>query len=344
MNQENRRGPVIAAFLSAGDGMTPEPVCRLINAIADIWPFAFIHIFATFSEETLRRWMKAGFTYHWYPEAVHRQLHLPGVEQAALHNCPVCGGQDSGLHPAGGIAGLLSESSCLTVISDVSGWGVDAAEKLGIPWAVLDQEGVFASDRTLRHALIQSCPSGKIEGEGGAAEILCRYLVDRWELLDLVTPDGETIGALPRSLVHGNTHLLHKVVHVLVFDRMGRLLLQKRSASKRVAPGKWDTSVGGHVDCGEGVRSAMEREMAEELGLAATKAVYAYRYLHSNPFESELVYTFLCRADQTVVFNPEEIEAVRFWTLEEIQACLGKAVFSDNFEHEFSLLLNWKKT
>jgi len=53
----------------------------------------------------------------------------------------------------------------------------------------------------------------------------------------------------------------------MVFNKQGDLLLQKRSMSKDIGPGKWDTSVGGHVNPGEDVYSAAVREMDEELGI-----------------------------------------------------------------------------
>ena len=34
-----------------------------------------------------------------------------------------------------------------------------------------------------------------------------------------------------------------------------------------IQPGKWDTSVGGHVDLGESVEMALHREVKEELGI-----------------------------------------------------------------------------
>lgn len=36
---------------------------------------------------------------------------------------------------------------------------------------------------------------------------------------------------------------------------------------ERYQPGKWDTSVGGHVDLGESVEMALHREVKEELGI-----------------------------------------------------------------------------
>jgi isopentenyldiphosphate isomerase len=112
------------------------------------------------------------------------------------------------------------------------------------------------------------------------------------ELLEIVNELGQTIGIAPRSEVHGNPSLLHKVVHVLVVNRSGDLLLlQKRSMAKDVAPGLWDTSVGGHIEAGEDLEDALTREMAEELGIESTEIDFLYSYIHTNPHESELVFT-----------------------------------------------------
>jgi isopentenyldiphosphate isomerase len=85
----------------------------------------------------------------------------------------------------------------------------------------------------------------------------------------------------------------------------------------------------------------MLREMAEELGITGAAPEFAYHYTHSNDFESELVFTFVCRYNGRPRFNPEEIERVAFWGMNDIEANLGKGLFSDNFEHEYSLFRHW---
>lgn len=179
-------------------------------------------------------------------------------------------------------------------------------------------------------------------GADAAAMYICDYLACEKEILEVVDADGCVVGAAPRKCVHGNNRLMHRVVHVLVCDKQNRLLLQKRSLNKRVAPGRWDTSVGGHVDCGESIESAMHREMEEELGIRPLSPTFAYQYIHSNEFESELVFTYVCRYDGKISFNPEEIDSVRFWEMGDIEACLGKGKLSDNFEDEFRRYRKWR--
>ncbi|HWR58499.1 MAG TPA: NUDIX domain-containing protein [Thermodesulfovibrionales bacterium] len=158
---------------------------------------------------------------------------------------------------------------------------------------------------------------------------------DSEEQLEVVNERGEFIRLAPRSEIHGNPSLIHRVVHVLVFNEDGALLLQKRSLNKDVAPGKWDTSVGGHVGIGEELLVSAKREMEEELGIAGCGIEYLYSYIHRNPYETEQVATYRCAHSGHIRYNQEEIDEVRFWNLEEINNALGRQIFSDNFEDEF---------
>ncbi|MDI6801793.1 MAG: NUDIX domain-containing protein [Thermodesulfovibrionales bacterium] len=152
--------------------------------------------------------------------------------------------------------------------------------------------------------------------------------------MEIVDRHGNTIGLAPRSEIHGNPSLLHKVVHVLVFNENGDLLLQKRSMNKDVAAGKWDTSVGGHISPEEDLIESAKREMEEELGIISDSIKFLYSYIHSNPYESELVYTHSCIHNGPFAFNKEEIDEVRSWSIEEIKKAMGSGILSDNFESE----------
>jgi isopentenyl-diphosphate delta-isomerase type 1 len=160
------------------------------------------------------------------------------------------------------------------------------------------------------------------------------------EFLEIVDNEGRTTGYARRSEVHGNPSLLHKVVHVLVFNDEGRLLLQKRSQNKDVAPGKWDTSVGGHISPSEDLIAAAKREMEEELGIVPEDIKPVYSYIHSNHYESELVFTHSCTHNGPFSFNKEEIDEILFWKIEDIKKAIGSGILSDNFESEITKYLS----
>lgn len=163
------------------------------------------------------------------------------------------------------------------------------------------------------------------------------------EMLEIFDRDGNIIGLAKRSELHGDPSLIHRVVHLLVFNKKGDLLLQKRSLNKDVAPGKWDTSVGGHVNPGENITAAVRREMTEELGITKCTLEFLYSYLFTNHIESELVSTFRCIYDGEIWFDKEEIDEVAFRDLGWIKENLGKGIFSKHFEKEIVMYLERAK-
>lgn len=135
------------------------------------------------------------------------------------------------------------------------------------------------------------------------------------EFFDVYNSDGSWRGRFLRSECHGNPDLLHKSVHVVVFDSSGKkILLQKRSLTKDIQPGKWDTAVGGHVAAGESVEAAACRELAEELGINGTPEFFFTSEIRNN-IESELVTVFKLTSDGPFVFAPDEIDEVKFFEL-----------------------------
>ena len=135
------------------------------------------------------------------------------------------------------------------------------------------------------------------------------------ELLPVVDADGRQIATATRGECHGGSMLLHPVVHLHVFDREGRLYLQKRPDWKDIQPGKWDTAVGGHVDPGETIEDALLREAREELGLEDSEPVFRSRYIFESDRERELVHIFTAVVD-AVPTPTDELDGGRFWRTE----------------------------
>src|SRR5215469_17657864 len=86
------------------------------------------------------------------------------------------------------------------------------------------------------------------------------------EIFDVVNDRDEVIDRRPRSVVH-RLGLLHRAVHVLVYNSRGQIFLQKRSIKKDRQPGLWDSSASGHLNSGEDYDACAVREVEEEIGL-----------------------------------------------------------------------------
>jgi isopentenyl-diphosphate delta-isomerase type 1 len=168
-----------------------------------------------------------------------------------------------------------------------------------------------------------------------AVVVVIKVMNKKEEILELVDDNGNVIGTAPRSECHKNPSLLHRVVHVFVFSTDGSLLLQKRSEAKDIQPGKWDTSVGGHVDPGETILQAAQRELSEELGISGTELSFLHTYKWTSERESELVYSFKTAYKGRINFDREEISQVAYFTASELKEKIGHNFFTPQFEYEW---------
>ncbi|HPO91483.1 MAG TPA: NUDIX domain-containing protein [Victivallales bacterium] len=164
------------------------------------------------------------------------------------------------------------------------------------------------------------------------------------EIFEIVDENDNIIGKATRTECHGNPSLIHRTVHVVVFNSKGEILLQKRSQKKDIQPGKWDTAVGGHLMPGEDYETAAYRELAEELGVNYTGEFnFLFFSKIRNKIESENTKVFSILHDGPFSFNKEEIEEIRFWNNTELKASIGKNIFTPNLESELIKIFKLQK-
>lgn len=90
--------------------------------------------------------------------------------------------------------------------------------------------------------------------------------------IDILNEYGEYTGeAIDRDEAH-QKGLWHKAVVVFIISEDNQnVLLQQRSATKKLWPNLWDITAGGHVLTGELGYDAVIRETKEELGIDVNK-------------------------------------------------------------------------
>lgn len=127
------------------------------------------------------------------------------------------------------------------------------------------------------------------------------------ELFDVVDERDQVLRSAPRREVHAQG-LLHRAVHIFIFNDAGELFLQQRSLLKDSDPGTWAASCAGHVDAGEDYDAAAVRELKEELGLTLAKPPERWLRLRACPETgNEFVWIYRARSNGPMVLNPDEI-------------------------------------
>jgi isopentenyldiphosphate isomerase len=138
------------------------------------------------------------------------------------------------------------------------------------------------------------------------------------EIFDVVNERDEVIDRRPRSEVH-RLGLLHRAVHVLVFNARGQIFLQKRSMAKDRQPGLWDSSASGHVDSGEDYDATAVREVEEEIGLRLPKSpARLFKIDACAETDQEFVWVYRCESEGPFELNPSEIDRGGWFSREEV--------------------------
>ncbi|MBN1879288.1 NUDIX domain-containing protein [bacterium] len=150
-----------------------------------------------------------------------------------------------------------------------------------------------------------------------------------------------------RSECHKNPALLHRVIHVMVENSQGRILMQRRSQAKDIQPGMWDMAVGGHLIPGEVAYAGAVREFMEELGVLeqdVPEFVEMYQYTWITDIESEKVTSFHARSDGPFSPDEGEVDMIAFFSPVEIDELIQSKSVTPNFQYEWSLHRKWRKS
>ena len=160
------------------------------------------------------------------------------------------------------------------------------------------------------------------------------------ELFDIVDEQDRVIGQETRSIVH-QRGLWHRGVHVFLFTRDGKLLVQTRSKDRAHAPSTLDCSVSEHVRAGEEFYTAAIRGLSEELGVEGIELRPLVKFrMNYGSNDNEISELYQGEVDPaTVRFDPVEIDRIDYFNVPEIEKLLASKETS--FSYWFEQILHW---
>lgn len=167
------------------------------------------------------------------------------------------------------------------------------------------------------------------------------------ELIDVLDENGIFTGeVLSRKEVH-KRGLWHRAIVVAIINEENQILLQQRTAKKEKNANMWDISVAGHISSGQDALSAAAREINEEVSvlLGYRTEIKDFRYMYCFRKEEKFKEDFIERQfydffilrtkgvdDKTLYFQTDEVQAVKFVDLTEMQKMIDENVIVERPE------------
>jgi isopentenyldiphosphate isomerase len=130
-------------------------------------------------------------------------------------------------------------------------------------------------------------------------------------VIDAVDQNDRPIGDVVRNEVF-RKGINFRVVHDLVFNRRGELLVQRLSNNRTRHPGFWGSSVAGYLFAGETYESAAQRRLGEELGVYNAPLAYVGKTSMEDQGCQKFIGVFSTVRDGPFSFDRGHIDAVEF--------------------------------
>lgn len=154
-------------------------------------------------------------------------------------------------------------------------------------------------------------------------------------LIDSVDEADEPVGTIARGDVL-SLGLNFRVVHIFVFDRTGRLLLQRLGASRDRNPLHWGSSVAGYLHAGEAPAAGARRRLFEELAIGEDVKLVGEVSMQDGS-STKFIRLFAVQTEASPRPDPTHIATVRYLRIGRVDWLVHRfpGAFTDTFRLVF---------
>ena len=167
------------------------------------------------------------------------------------------------------------------------------------------------------------------------------------EIVDVVNEKDNVIGESFKDECH-KKGLWHRAASIFVFNKEGKLLIQKR-APNMSRPNLLCSSASGHLQKGESYEKGAKRELKEELGINCEikfigKFIMEFSY-PDGEIDKEHYMLFICNYDGEFNIQEEELSDINFFSIDKLEEMINENgnLFTPGFKQEFQHYLNFVK-
>ncbi|MBJ2283647.1 NUDIX domain-containing protein [Pseudomonas sp. MF6755] len=138
------------------------------------------------------------------------------------------------------------------------------------------------------------------------------------ELICWVDEQDNLLGHRVRSDLR-QRGLIGRCTFIFLFNSQGELCVHRRTLSKALYPGFWDTAAGGMVAAGESYAQSAARELEEELGVSGVPLTEHDHFYFEDGDSRLWCKSYSAVWDGPLRLQPEEVMEARFLAIETIQ-------------------------
>ena len=150
------------------------------------------------------------------------------------------------------------------------------------------------------------------------------------QIVQPLSDDGSPAGIMAKQAAHESPGHLHRGFSVFLFDEIGRVLSQRRAATKYHFAGKWSNACCSHPGANVSVQATAMVRLLFELGVQAElEPVGSFRYAAVDVAsrlverEDDTVLVGYVRSDVILMPNPDEVGGTWFVGLRDLEDKLG---------------------
>lgn len=145
------------------------------------------------------------------------------------------------------------------------------------------------------------------------------------ETVIIVNENDEEIGCMDKMEAHRQA-VLHRAFSIFIFNKQGKMLLQKRAMNKYHSSGRWSNACCSHPLPGEQTTDAALRRLKQEMGFETPlKKVFHFIYravLDNELTEFEYDHVFVGLYDGLIQADPTEVSDFCYKSMDEISQAL----------------------
>ncbi len=204
---------------------------------------------------------------------------------------------------------------------------------------MLNQTEYYLYNTLVIIVLVQILLLSIIVGEVVRLHLLREKLkVEEW--LPILNESGDVEGKVAKSVsVNLKNKFLHPVVRVALLHK-GMFYLKPRLQNRILNPGALDYPFEKYMIYDHNLDDAVHNSVVKELGVDILPSRFILKYIFQNEITKRLIYLYVSEINDEEIFNSLPLQGGKLWTENQIEANLGKGIFSETFEEEYEYLKN----